>query len=204
MSKSNATHKWCPKCLTMKNKKEFNKHKNRHDGLQSNCRQCLKEQQKKWAKTSYGQKKIQTYREQHKEKLLAYGREYRKNNRQKITEHEKHRISTDENFKIRKLMRSIVIRAVKRVSKNNVKYSSTVTQIGCDDTFFKHYIEKKFKPGMSWSNHGEWHIDHIKPCASFDLTDPEQQKLCNHYSNLQPLWKNENLKKRDKTFFNPE
>jgi hypothetical protein len=46
MSKSNATHKWCPKCLTMKNKKQFNKHKNRHDGLQSNCRQCLSEQQK--------------------------------------------------------------------------------------------------------------------------------------------------------------
>lgn len=51
---------------------------------------------------------------------------------------------------------------------------------------------------MTWENHGKWHMDHIKPCSSFDLTDPEEQKLCNHYSNLQPLWDYENLQKRDK------
>jgi hypothetical protein len=198
MIKSNKMQKWCPRCQTMKNKTEFNKHQKRHDGLQSHCRECLKEQQKLWAKTDAGKNKIQKYRKKHKNKLLSYGKEYRKKNRKKITEYEKNRILTDENFKIRKLMRSIVIRAIKRVSNNNTKYSSTITQIGCDDQFFKQHIENQFKRGMSWTNHGKWHIDHIKPCASFDLTDPEQQKLCNHYSNLQPLWKKDNLKKRDK------
>ena len=49
---------------------------------------------------------------------------------------------------------------------------------------------------MSWENMGEWHLDHIRPCASFDLTDPDQQRQCFHYSNLQPLWASDNLSKR--------
>jgi len=49
---------------------------------------------------------------------------------------------------------------------------------------------------MTWSNYGKgWHIDHIKPCASFDLSNPEQQKICFHYTNLQPLWAIDNIKK---------
>ena len=64
----------------------------------------------------------------------------------------------------------------------------------------KQHLESQFKDGMSWNNHGVkgWHIDHIKPCASFDLTDPEEQKKCFHFSNLQPLWWIDNLKKKDK------
>ena len=61
----------------------------------------------------------------------------------------------------------------------------------------KKHIEIQFKEGMSWENHSlnGWHIDHIIPCASFDLTDPDQQKKCFHYTNLQPLEKIENIKK---------
>lgn len=198
MKKSTKNHKFCPNCKTFKNKTEFNKHRNRHDGLQSNCRKCLAEEQKKWAKTPQGNRKLKEYRKKHRDELLLYGKKYREKNRKKLTKQEQIRVKTDVNFKIRKLMRSIVIRSIKRVSKSNCKYSSTITQIGCSDTFFKEYIEKKFKPGMTWQNHGQWHMDHIIPCSSFDLTDPEQQKKCNHYSNLQPLWKHENLAKRDK------
>lgn len=72
--------------------------------------------------------------------------------------------------------------------------------LGCDFEFFINYIESKFLSGMTWQNHTRtgWHIDHIMPCASFDLTDPEQQKKCFHYSNLQPLWAEDNLRKGDK------
>jgi len=69
--------------------------------------------------------------------------------------------------------------------------------IGCTWEFLRAHLESQFQPGMSWDNYAldGWHIDHIIPCASFDLTDPEQQKACFHYSNLQPLWALENIKK---------
>ncbi len=60
------------------------------------------------------------------------------------------------------------------------------------------YLEKKYKKGMTRDNYGDWHVDHIKPCASFDLTDAKQQMLCFHYTNLQPLWAKENLQKGKK------
>lgn len=129
---------------------------------------------------------------------MEYGKQYRKINRKELSRKEAERLKYDINFRIRKLMRNIVRSAIRRVSKNNIKHSSTITQIGCDDVFFKQYIESKFKKGMTWDNHGKWHVDHIIPCSKFDLTDPAQQKMCNHYSNLQPLWAKDNLKKRNK------
>ena len=74
--------------------------------------------------------------------------------------------------------------------KNLKKSKSSIELLGCNVDFLKEYIESKFTSGMSWDNRGihGWHIDHILPCASFDLSDPEQQKQCFHYTNLQPLW----------------
>ena len=71
--------------------------------------------------------------------------------------------------------------------------------IGCSILELKQYLELKFKKGMTWDNYSfyGWHVDHIKPCASFDLTDIEQQKECFHYTNLQPLWCNDNWIKGD-------
>jgi len=69
--------------------------------------------------------------------------------------------------------------------------------IGCSISVFRAHIEGKFTDGMSWIG-GGWHIDHIKPCAAFDLSDPEQQKQCFHFSNTQPLWKLDNLRKHTK------
>jgi len=67
--------------------------------------------------------------------------------------------------------------------------------IGESPQFVKNYLTLKFTDGMSWENHGKWHIDHIKPCCSFDLTKPEEQQKCFHYTNLQPLWAKDNLRK---------
>lgn len=66
---------------------------------------------------------------------------------------------------------------------------------GCNWDQLRQHFENQFQAGMSWDNIGEWHIDHIRPCASFDLTDPEQQKQCFHYTNLQPLWASQNMEK---------
>lgn len=69
--------------------------------------------------------------------------------------------------------------------------------IGCSVEFLMGYLEAQFKEGMSWTNRGLWHVDHIRPCAKFDLTKKEDQARCFHYSNLQPLWAADNLAKAD-------
>ena len=86
---------------------------------------------------------------------------------------------------------------INQTLKGKTKVGSLEEVTGLNTLNLKAYLESKFKPGMSWENytyHG-WHIDHIRPCASFDLSDPEQQKQCFHYTNLQPLWRTENLSK---------
>jgi hypothetical protein len=70
--------------------------------------------------------------------------------------------------------------------------------LGCSYQEFARHLESQFEPGMSWENRHQWHIDHIRPCASFDLTDPEQQRRCFHWSNMQPLWAEDNLRKHAK------
>ena len=83
--------------------------------------------------------------------------------------------------------------ALKQIEKSD----ETMNLIGCSAIELKEYLESKFTEGMTWENRGRegWHIDHIKPCSSFDLSDPEQQKECFHYTNLQPLWAKDNLRK---------
>jgi hypothetical protein len=78
------------------------------------------------------------------------------------------------------------------------KSAATTELTGIDAKELKEYLALQFAEGMSWDNYGEWHIDHIRPCASFDLTDPAQQRECFHYTNLQPLWAEDNLRKSDK------
>jgi hypothetical protein len=79
------------------------------------------------------------------------------------------------------------------------KSSKTLDLLGCSLDFLKAWFEYQFEPDMTFENHGSvWHIDHVTPCASFDMTDEEQQKICFHWKNLQPLYGDENLSKNDK------
>jgi len=86
---------------------------------------------------------------------------------------------------------------IRSALKNNSRTISTNELIGCEIENFKEYLENMFEVGMSWENYGEWHIDHRKPCASFDLSNPSQQVICFHYTNLQPMWAAENISKND-------
>jgi len=85
----------------------------------------------------------------------------------------------------------------KLIGKSRTAYALSL--LGCSMQELQTHIESKWKNGMTWSNYGwsGWVIDHIRPCASFDLNDAEQQKECFHYKNLQPLWAKENDKKSD-------
>ena len=75
------------------------------------------------------------------------------------------------------------------------KSESTARLVGCSAFELVTHLQKQFLPGMSWENYGKWHVDHVKPCSAFNLTDPEQQRVCFNYTNLQPLWALDNLRK---------
>lgn len=77
------------------------------------------------------------------------------------------------------------------------KRCSLLELAGCTVDQLRDHLQSQFAEGMNWENHGRngWHIDHIRPCASFDLTDPGQQRACFHHSNLQPLWAADNIRK---------
>jgi hypothetical protein len=91
------------------------------------------------------------------------------------------------------------IRGVLKVT-NSKKHSGLIDLLGCTAQELKFHLESKFQEGMTWDNYGRtgWHIDHIKPCISFDLNDPAQQKQCFHFTNLQPLWAFDNYSKHGK------
>tara|TARA_B110000503_G_C7114074_1_gene399488 strand:- start:348 stop:1163 length:816 start_codon:yes stop_codon:yes gene_type:complete len=100
--------------------------------------------------------------------------------------YKKRKMATDISFRIRVNLYKRLYTALNRTNK---KSASTVELLGCNVKFLKSYLESKFLPTMTWDNYGTlWHIDHIIPCASFDLSDSKQQNRCFHYSNLQPLF----------------
>ena len=132
--------------------------------------------------------------EEGKKRLAADNKRYRKKHRKKLTQKFLNRRRTDPNFKILTLLRSRIGKAL----KGHNKYSATVELLGCTIEELWTHLENKFTEGMTRENHGEWHVDHVIPCANFDLTDPEQQKKCFHYTNLQPLWALDNLKKSNR------
>jgi hypothetical protein len=86
---------------------------------------------------------------------------------------------------------------IRAVLSGKAKTSDTLMLLGCSISELRAHLEAQWLPGMCWDNWTKygWHIDHIRPCASFDLSDPEQQRECFHYTNLQPLWWEDNLEK---------
>lgn len=101
------------------------------------------------------------------------------------------RYKTDPAFRVACLVRSRFALALKRRSAR--KLTSVIALTGCTLAELQAHIERQFSEGMDWNNHGAWHIDHIRPCNAFDLTDPTQQAECFHFSNLRPLWAAANL-----------
>lgn len=144
--------------------------------------------------------RVKRFHERHPERKLVYFRKLYARDKDKLmmktSAWQKKMYKESTNFRLRSLLRTRLQKAIKRDSKR----SSALTLLGCSVEEFKLNLENQFLPGMSWDNWGTkgWHIDHIRPCASFDPTDLEQQKQCFHYTNLQPLWAEENLRKHSK------
>ncbi len=183
---------------------------------QTLCKECSAEKSGEYGKSEIGRKSAQASREkarstpEGREKHREYFREYSKRDtykkvqkrygqsehgRKAKNEYIKNRRKNDPHFDIKERCHRRIYRALK--DSGIVKRTRTMELVGCSIPFLKQYIENQFKPGMSWELRN-FHIDHIIPCAAFDLTDPEEQKRCFHYSNLQPLTEKENLEKNNK------
>jgi hypothetical protein len=142
-----------------------------------------------------------------RERIHKYGKIWRLNNKDKTKasklrwvlrgkrkEYDNKRRYTDMNFRIK----CILYRRIHHALKDNYKSKRTMELVGCSIKSLLNHLESQFDDMMSWNNYGLWHVDHIQPCASFDLTKEEEQLKCFHYSNLQPLWRDINFSKGSK------
>jgi hypothetical protein len=181
--------KVCVNCKEEKLLNDFYKRKLSSDGHCSECKICSKQRNKDvW----------NNYYSKHKEKILeknkAYNKDYRIRYKSRRNKLKINRYHTDIIFKLSSNLRGRITSAIKR----NQKSGSAIKDLGCSITEFKQYIEDKFLPGMTWKNHGKWHLDHIRPISSFDLSDRKDFLKCAHYTNYQPLWAHDNLTKSSK------
>lgn len=188
----------CPKCGMEKPLNEFYKCKKNKNGIQGYCIECDKITRKKnyYINHEKERDKRSTYYKNNKAELIKWAVKYQ---RQKYKTNPAYNIKMRLSNRIREVLRKV----------NVTKRNGTVEYLGISVPEFKAYIEKQFyvnkKTGemMSWENMPKWHIDHIIPCYSYDLTNPAAQKKCFHYTNLRPLWAEENFKKGNKIDWSP-
>lgn len=204
--------KTCSRCKQSKQAEDFNRSAKGSLGLHGHCRDCQKTCRAEWYRANLERERAKAsdfskskrgiesrrkrYREDQafREAHLSKNRERRRSHaaRKKANmaraiwmENEAKRISCAIRARTRKALLGIS------------KAASTMTMLGCSSEELKAHLESQFLDGMSWDNYGYygWHIDHIRPCASFDLTKQEHQMECFHYKNLRPAWRFDNQSK---------
>jgi len=188
--------KKCSQCKQDKEHIAFYRNTAKRDGLQNACKACTKENDKKKIISGEHKRRCNEYYHRRMKdpifrfKHNSYQSPYKndpdskKQRREYYATHIQERLSCTIRSRIRSALKS-----------KSPKSNKTRQLIGCDINYLKDWLQGRFKKGMTWGNYGEWHIDHIKPCAAFNLTKTEEQKRCFHFTNLQPLWKIENLRK---------
>jgi hypothetical protein len=208
-------------CGQWKDESEFSKRKDTKRGYKSHCNECrikneyeankneILAERKEYRKQNIDAINLyqQEYRDAHKKEASDYQRKYKNANRAQINADRRERRDNDPNFKIADNLRRRMNIAIKEGRKSG----SVIRDLGCSIEELKWRIENMFYPDpktgeiMTWENYGYygWHIDHILPLSSFDLTDREQfLKACN-FNNLQPMWGWQNFSKNDKLDYDP-
>ncbi len=202
--------KICTKCKQEKVVSCFSKLPTKKDGLHSNCRECRAASHRAWynknrehciqyatqrAKTETAVARRKEQYQENRDEVLANNRIRRQSTHAKKLANENRRrlYNSDISFRMAVNLRTRIRKAMKGTSKSK----TTLDFLGCSMEAFKVHLESQFVDGMTWENYGfyGWHIDHKRPCASFDLSDAAQQRTCFHYTNLQPLWWRDNLSK---------
>lgn len=202
MVKEISPTKICNECHIEKKRSHFNKDYAVTNGLRSRCKDCQAIQNAKYRKIQDKHLKkiyMKEYAIKNRDAINERERNYRKQNPEKIrarAREENRKKFLKLEYKLAHNLRSRLNTALKR----SYKKGSAVGLLGSSIEELKKYLESKFDKNMSWANWGVhgWHIDHIKPLSSFDLQNLEDLKKACHYTNLQPLWASDNLKKYNK------
>lgn len=208
--------KKCSKCCQFKDVQLFYKDRQKTDGLTSKCKQCFNELEKINRLDSTYVKKMRekSKNNQRKRRLNAEIRieenQYRMKRYHNDSDYRLKIIERNSNFRSRKRMSDPKTRAIdncrRRLSlflkgKKRLSFSK---MLGCSLAYFKAYIESQFKPGMTWDNYGKWHIDHIYPLSIAYEEGMEKFVESCKYTNLQPLWCSDNIKKGNKVILNKD
>lgn len=186
--------KTCKRCGNSYPESQFYKRKT---GLRAECKKCFAESRRTYYQNNKEmiQERHNKYLQEHREQISAYKSEWQRNNSEKRRIRLNERYKQDIRFRVAVNLRTRILRAI----RNNQKVGSTLNILGCSIEFFIAYLESKFTENMSWDNYGSlWHIDHILPCVSFDLSKEDEQRKCFHYTNMQPLLAKDNLIKGTK------
>jgi hypothetical protein len=192
--------KVCSKCENEKPLTEFYK---RGNGYKSHCKECSSIYGKKYYSSNkevHNLKMVEHYNS-NKENYQSNRKKYRIENRDKINEiaknYSKHRRQIDPIYKLKHNLR---VRIKEYLKSKNIKTTNTTFDfVGCTPEFLRDYLEMRFDKKMTWDNYGLWEIDHKIPLSQASTVD-ELYKL-NYYSNLQPMWKHDNIKKGAKLNF---
>lgn len=211
-------YKICNKCKLEQTLDNFGKLSKSKDGLRTCCKACRKlevstpeqkkmayERRKKYAESDRGKDKSLSYKstDRHKELHRLRCKKYESTKKFKIHRklYEQYRYTNNENYRLISNLRCRLYSALTRNKQSKInKFYNTIELLGCTTEELWKHLESMFSEGMTRENYGEWHVDHIVPCDSFNLFDIEQQKLCFHYTNLQPLWAKDNLIKGNKLY----
>lgn len=199
-SMSRPYYKICGRCKKKKRADKFYFKIGSKQGLRFECKDCSSEMLKIICRTNekYRERKEirrKRYERTHKKEMAEYRKKYMQGYKCRKNKLLRQRRKTDPEFRILCALRSRIVGVIKKQS--GIKAYKTIELTGCSVKNLMKHLESRFDNKMTWKNYGRkgWHIDHIKPCASFDLTKPEEQKKCFHYSNLRPLWWPDNLDK---------
>ncbi|MDD4242711.1 MAG: hypothetical protein PHG08_00220 [Bacilli bacterium] len=205
--------KKCSKCGVEKELTEFSKNQYTKDGFKPHCILCIKRYKKEYYKTNKESiiEQQKEYYKNNKEYKKEYKKEYYKTNKEKIKtyreenfeyiskqhkEYTKQRRKDDPLFKLACNIRSLIGFSIRKSGYS--KSSKTSAILGCSFEEFFNHIEKQFKEGMNWDNRHLWHLDHIYPVSL--AVDEEHLLQLNHYTNFQPLWAEDNIRKGNKIF----
>jgi hypothetical protein len=160
-----------------------------------------KETRRKYSKNNPEPEYHKQYYLEHKDKYNKKNKEYYDKNSVELNkaayQKKKVRLQEDTDFYLKEMLSSRIRMAI--MNHSGIKDTSSIELLGASIDIVRKHLESQFKEGMTWENHGitGWHIDHIIPCDSFDLTKKEEQLKCFHYTNLQPLWYIDNLRKKN-------